>query len=66
MANEKKEPGLTYYDNRNKVENTLLTTNFTSEIISQHVRRYTRVRTKSYSYIGLSKSTARSCVTDKT
>lgn len=67
------EPGLTYYDNRNKVENQLLNTQYQYEFLEPYdsgsayvpYTKITRIRTKSYSYVGLSKSTARQCVKDK-
>ena len=65
--------GLTYYDNRNKVESTLLNTIYTAEVVDRlggstygtPILKYTRTRTKNYSYVGLSKATARSCVAAK-
>ena len=65
--------GLNYYDNRNKVESTLLQTIYTSEIIDRlgnsnygtPIMKYTRYRTKTYSYIGMNKATAKSCVDAK-
>ena len=65
--------GLTYYDNRNKVESTLLNTIYTAEVVDRlggstygtPILKYTRTRTKSYSYVGLSKATAKSCVAAK-
>lgn len=65
--------GLTYYDNRNKVESTLLNTLYTSEVIGRMgnttygtpIMKYTRTRTKTYFYTGLNKATAKNCVTAK-
>ena len=63
------EPGLTYYDNRNKVESTLLQSQYLVEHLprngSNRPMKYTRIRTKTYSYVGLSKSTAKACVNAK-
>ena len=65
--------GLNYYDNRNKVESTLLQTLYTTEIVGRlggvswgtPSVRYTRYRTKNYSFVGMSKATARQCVNAK-
>ena len=65
--------GLNYYDNRNKVESTLLQTIYTSEIIGRlggvswgtPSMKYTRYRTKNYSYVGMNKATAKLCVDAK-
>lgn len=63
------EPGLTYYDDRNKVESTLLQTQYIVEKLDKvgtyEPRRIRRIRTKTYSYVGLSRSTAKRCVEDK-
>lgn len=63
------EPGLTYYDNRNKVESTLLQSQYITENLgrvgSTYQMKYTRIRTKNYSYVGLSKTTAKNCVNAK-
>ena len=63
------EPGLTYYDDRNKVESSLLQSQFLTERLdnvgSFSQFKYTRIRTKTYSYVGLSRSTAKACVADK-
>lgn len=65
--------GLNYFDNRNKVESTLLQTLYTSEVVG-HLSgyswgtpsmKYTRYRTKNYSYVGMSKATAKQCVDAK-
>lgn len=63
------EPGLTYYDDRNKVETNLLQTQYVVERLEKNGSvqplKYTRIRTKTYSYVGLSRSTAKACVTAK-
>ena len=63
------EPGLTYYDNRNKVESTLLQSQYITENLgrvgSTYQMKYTRIRTKNYSYVGLSRTTAKNCVNAK-
>jgi hypothetical protein len=63
------EPGLTYYDDRNKVESSLLQTYYQVEHLdrvgSQYPMKYTRIRTKNYSYVGLSRTTAKACVEAK-
>lgn len=66
------EPGLTYYDSRNKVESNLLQTQYQDEIIQFYgtsqihpIMKYTRTRTKTYSFVGLSKTAAKKCVNDK-
>ena len=61
--------GLNYYDDRNKVESTLLQTQYLAEVVgyigSVPQYKYTRIRTKNYSYVGLDKETAKRCVTEK-
>lgn len=65
--------GLNYFDSRNKVESTLLNTLYQSEVIGRFggttygtpIMKYTRTRTKTYSYVGLNKATAKSCVDAK-
>lgn len=62
--------GLTYYDDRNKIESSLLQTWFSSEPVSapglsDGWRVYKRIRTKSYQFVGMTKATARQCVVDK-
>lgn len=63
------EPGLTYYDDRNKVESSLLQTYFQTEHLDRtwgaYPMKYTRIRTKNYSYVGLSRTTAQACVAAK-
>lgn len=63
------EPGLTYYDDRNKVESSLLQTQYTTERLdrcgSTYYMKYTRIRTKTYSFVGLSRTTAKACVNAK-
>ena len=64
------EPGLTYYDNRNKVESTLLQSQYMTEQLDKvgyytYQFKYTRIRTKNYSFVGLSRTTAKACVADK-
>ena len=63
------EPGLTYYDNRNKVESSLLQSQFLTENLgrygSTYQMKYTRIRTKNYSFVGLSRTTAQACVAAK-
>ena len=64
-------PGLEYYDSRNKVETDLLTTFYRSELAygqdanGRLWRKYTRIRTKTYSYVGLKKETCRQCALEK-
>lgn len=63
------EPGLNYYDDRNKVENQLLNTQYQYEFLEPYgytpMTKITRIRTKTYSYVGLSKTTAKECVKAK-
>ena len=63
------EPGLTYYDDRNKVESSLLQTYYQVEHLErtygEYPMKYTRIRTKNYSYVGLSRTTAKACVAAK-
>ena len=65
--------GLNYFDNKNKVESNLLQTIYTAEIIG-HLggvswgtpsMKYTRYRTKNYSFVGMNKTTAKQCVNAK-
>ena len=64
---------LNYYDNRNKIETSLLTTQYLTERVGyvgagafgQPIMKYTRIRTKSYSYVGMDKETARRCANEK-
>lgn len=64
---------LNYYDDRNKVETQLLTTQYLSERVGyfgvgtfgEPIIKYTRIRTKSYSYVGMDKETARRCANEK-
>lgn len=63
------EPGLTYYDDRNKVESALLQTYYQIEHLdkvgTRQPTKYTRIRTKTYQYVGLSRSAAKACVAAK-
>lgn len=64
---------LNYYDERNKIETSLLTTQYLTERVGyvgagafgQPIMKYTRIRTKSYSYVGMDKETARRCANEK-
>ena len=56
---------LNYWDRRNRVESQPLLTEFATEYVTDELPvafyRYTRTRTKSYSYIGLDRATAIAC-----
>ena len=57
---------LTYYDDRNKVESELLKIYLYQQYHSGSTYGYRRVATKRYSYEGMDKATALSCMYEKT
>lgn len=56
---------LSYYDDRNKVENQLLTIWLRQEQHVGDIYKFSRIATKNYSYIGMDKATATSCLYEK-
>lgn len=65
------EPGLTYYDKRNYVETALKSVSYTTDTITSGFYgqftsyKYTRTVSKTYKFVGLSRSTALQCIKDK-
>lgn len=63
------EPGLKTWGDFNKVESSLLFTQYTYESLpnygSQRMTRIRRIRTKTYKFVGMSRTTAIECANEK-